>query len=354
MSLAQRYIRPEIAALAAYHVADARGLIKLDAMENPFTLPEPLRAELGARLAAVEMNRYPDPHGGGLKDKLRAAFAIPAEAEVILGNGSDELITLICQSLALPGAVLLAAEPSFVMYRMNAVFSDLSYVGVPLQADFTLDLPAMLTAIARHKPAVVFLSYPNNPTGPRYARSEVEAVLDAAPGLVVVDEAYTAFATDSFMAMAGKHPKLVVMRTLSKLGLAGIRLGYMAGPADWIGEFDKLRPPYNVNVLTQAAAHFALDNLAVFDDQAAILRSERQRLALACAAMAGVAVYPSEANFITVRVPDAPKAFDALKAAGILVKRLHGSHPLLDHCLRITIGTPAENDAVIAALPNCL
>lgn len=354
MSLAKDWVRPEIAALSAYHVPPADGMIKLDAMENPFALPEPLRAELAARLAAVEINRYPDPQGGGLKARLKQAFGIADQAEVILGNGSDELITLIAQALAKPGAALLAVEPSFVMYKMNAVFSGLRYVGVPLKADFTLDLPAMLDAIATHQPAVVFVSYPNNPTGPRYARAEVEAILDAAPGLVVVDEAYTAFATDSFMALAGKHPRLAVMRTLSKLGLAGIRLGYMAGPADWIGEFDKLRPPYNVNVLTQAAAHFALDHMDVFDAQAAILRDARARMLQAYAAMPGVAAYPSEANFITVRVPDAPKAFDGLKAAGILVKRLHGSHPLLEHCLRVTIGTPAENDAVIAALPNCL
>jgi histidinol-phosphate aminotransferase len=354
MSLARQYVRPEIAALSAYHVADASGLIKLDAMENPFPLPLALQAELAQRLAAVALNRYPDPHGGGLKEKLKAAFGIPDQAAVILGNGSDELITLICQALAKPGATLLSAEPSFVMYKMNAVFSGLQYVGVPLQHDFSLDLPAMLAAIAAHQPAVVFVSYPNNPTGPRYDRADVEAILDAAPGLVVVDEAYTAFADDSFMAMAGRHPKLVVMRTLSKLGLAGIRLGYMAGPVGWINAFDKVRPPYNVNVLTQAAALFALEHLTVFNEQAAILRTERARLAAALAAIPAVTVYPSEANFVTVRVPDADKTLAALKTAGILIKRLHGSHPLLDQCLRITIGTPDENNAVLAALPTSL
>jgi histidinol-phosphate aminotransferase len=354
MSLAQQYIRPEIAALSAYHVADASGMIKLDAMENPFGLPAALQTELVQRLSAAALNRYPDPHGGGLKARLKSAFAIPADAAVLLGNGSDELITLICQALAKPGATLLSAEPSFVMYKMNAVFSGLNYVGVPLRADFSLDRAAMLAAMAVHQPAAVFISYPNNPTGPRYERADAEAILDAAPGLVVVDEAYTAFADDSFMAMAGLHPKLVVMRTLSKLGLAGIRLGYMAGPADWIDEFDKVRPPYNVNVLTQATALFALDHVTVFNEQAAILRQERARLTAALSAMPGVTVYPSEANFVTVRVPDADQTFAALKQAGILIKRLHGSHPLLNHCLRLTVGTPVENDAVLAALPNCL
>ncbi|MGQ5522837.1 histidinol-phosphate transaminase [Chitinimonas sp. PSY-7] len=351
---AQDWVRPEIAALSAYHVADAAGLIKLDAMENPFPLPEPLQAELGQRLAKAALNRYPDPHGAGLQSKLKTAFAMPAEARVILGNGSDELITLICQALAKPGAKLLAAEPSFVMYKMNAVFSRLEYIGVPLKADFTLDLPAMLAAIGAHQPAVIFLAYPNNPTGPRYGRAEVEAILDAAPGMVVVDEAYSAFASDSFMDLAGRHPNLVVMRTLSKLGLAGIRLGYAAGPADWIAELEKVRPPYNINVLSQTAALFALDHLDVFKEQAALLCTERTRLAMGLKALPGMTVFASEANFITARVPDALRTFAAMKAAGILIKCLHGSHPLLEHCLRFTVGTPAENDSVLAALPNCL
>ncbi|WP_269533623.1 histidinol-phosphate transaminase [Chitinimonas sp. BJYL2] len=351
---ARDWVRPEIAALSAYHVADASGLIKLDAMENPFPLPADLQAELAQRLAGAALNRYPDPHGGALPQQLREAFAIPDGASLILGNGSDELITLICQALAKPGATLLAAEPSFVMYRMNAVFSGLRYVGVPLTADFALDLPAMLAAVEAEQPAVVFLAYPNNPTGPRYARADIESILAAAPGMVVVDEAYTAFADDSFMNMAGTHPKLLVMRTLSKLGLAGIRLGYMAGPADWIGELDKVRPPYNVNVLTQTAAQFALAHLSVFTEQAAVLRAERARLSAAMAALPGVTVFPSEANFVLARVPDAPRTFAALKAAGILIKNLHGGHALLANCLRFTVGTPDENSRVLAALPNCL
>ncbi|WP_024304367.1 histidinol-phosphate transaminase [Pseudogulbenkiania sp. MAI-1] len=347
---AQHLVRPEIAAMGAYHVADASGLIKLDAMENPYRLPERLRAELGQALADALINRYPDSHGGGLKQQLKDAFAIPAAAEVLLGNGSDEIITLVAQALAKPGAVMLAAEPSFVMYKMNALFSRLEYVGVPLRADFSLDLPAMLAAIERHQPAVVFLAYPNNPTGNRFPREDVLAVLDAAPGLVVVDEAYQAFADDSFMNLAGRVDNLLVMRTLSKLGLAGIRLGYAAGTPAWIAELDKVRPPYNVNVLTQAAAKVALKHMDVFDAQASELRRERARLAEALAQWPACTVYPSEANFLTVRVPDAPALFDYLRQQGILIKNLHGAHPLLAHCLRFTVGSPDENSAVLAAL----
>ena len=235
----RQLVRDEIAAISAYPVASADGYIKLDAMENPWPLPAELRQELARTLADVAVNRYPDPSGGTLKAQLKQAFAIPEPAEVLLGNGSDELITLVAQSLARPGAKLLALEPSFVMYKMNALFSGLDYVGVPLRSDFSLDLPATLAAIAEHQPAVVFVSYPNNPTGPRFARAEVEAICEAAPGLVVVDEAYQAFASDSFMNLAGLRDNLIVMRTLSKLGLAGIRLGYAAGPAAWIQELDR-------------------------------------------------------------------------------------------------------------------
>ena len=346
----RQLVRDEIAAISAYPVASADGYIKLDAMENPWPLPVELRQELARTLADVAVNRYPDPSGGTLKAQLKQAFSIPEPADVLLGNGSDELITLVAQTLARPGAKLLALEPSFVMYKMNALFSGLDYIGVPLRSDFSLDLPATLAAIAEHQPAVVFVSYPNNPTGPRFARAEVEAICEAATGLVVVDEAYQAFASDSFMNLAGLRDNLIVMRTLSKLGLAGIRLGYAAGPAAWIRELDKVRPPYNINVLTQAAARFSLRYLEVFNRQAAELCEERGRLAAGLARYAAVEAFPSEANFITIRVPDAPALYQHFKASGILIKQLHGSHPLLERCLRLTVGTPQENDAMLAAL----
>ncbi|TDR80603.1 histidinol-phosphate transaminase [Paludibacterium purpuratum] len=347
---AAHLIRPEILDMPAYPVADATGYIKLDAMENPFRLPAALRSELGRRLSDVLINRYPDPSGGGLKAQLAACFAIPPEAEVLLGNGSDEIITLITQALARPGAKLMAFEPSFVMYRLNAQFSRVDYVGIPLNADFSLDLPRVLAAIREHQPAVIFIAYPNNPTGSRFERADVEAILDAATGLVVVDEAYQAFASDSLMDLAGKVEHLLVMRTLSKIGLAGIRLGYAASTPAWIEAINKVRPPYNVNVLTQETARFVLEHHAVFDGQAQDLCRERARVAERLAGFAALTQFPSEANFITVRVPDADALHAFLKQAGILIKNLHGSHPLLDNCLRITIGAPEENDAVLAAL----
>lgn len=343
-------VRPEILGMNPYCVPHAADFIKLDAMENPYNLPHALRVELGELIANVDINRYPDASAQGVKAALKQAFAIPAEASVLLGNGSDEIIGLVTQALARPRAYVMALEPSFVMYRMNAIYSSMQYIGVSLKPDFSLDLPATLASVREYQPAVIFLSYPNNPTGPRFARQDMEAILDAATGLVVVDEAYRAFASDSFMSLAGKVPNLIVMGTLSKLGLAGIRLGYAAGGHDWVCELDKVRPPYNVNVLTQAVAEFALRHLHVFQEQAENLKQERARLMAALARFAGVEVFGSEANFVTIRVPDADGLFSYLKQQRILIKNLSGSHPLLENCLRITVGSHEENSMVLDAL----
>ena len=343
-------VRPEIRALTAYAVARADGMIKLDAMENPFGLPEPVRARIAAAVAAVPVNRYPDGGGVAVRAALRRFAGIPEHLGVLLGNGSDELIQVITSALARPGAVVLAPEPSFVMYRMNALFAGVRYVGVPLRADFGLDVDAMLAAIERDRPALVYLAYPNNPTGNLFAAEDVLRVVAAAPGLVVVDEAYHAFAGASFLPRVGEFPNLLLLRTVSKIGMAGLRLGYAVAPPAWIDELDKMRQPYNLNALTQAVAPLLLAETALLAEQAALICSERARLQDRIGCLPGVRMWPTQANFVLVRVPDAPRWFATLRDAGILVKNLHGWHPLLQHCLRITVGTPQENDALLAVL----
>ena len=343
-------IRPEVLAMAAYHVADARGMVKLDAMENPYRLPESLRAEVAKLAAEAALNRYPDPGGAELKRRLRAVMGVPEDMGLMLGNGSDEIIQVLTLALAQPGAVVMSVEPSFVMYRMLAVAAGLQYVGVPLQPDFTLDGDALLAAIERHRPALLWLAYPNNPTGNLFDRGQLERVLDAAPGVVVIDEAYHAFAGTSFLPELGRRPNLLVMRTLSKLGLAGLRLGFLAGPAAWLDEFDKLRLPYNVNVLTQRVCEAVLAHADVLDTQARALIEARGELSAALAAMPGVTVFPSAANFLLFRVAGAPAVFEGLKARGVLIKNLSGGHPLLADCLRVTVSSPEENRAFLDAL----
>lgn len=347
----EQLIRPEILRLNAYHVPDARGMVKLDAMENPYRLPSELGESLGELLAATPINRYPDPRALELKAVLRQSFAIPDGLDILLGNGSDELIQILTLALARPGATLLSVEPSFVMYRLIAEFCGMRYAGVSLTPDFALDEAAMLEAIAAHKPALVFLAYPNNPTGNAFDRGVIERIIRATPGLVVVDEAYHAFAGGlSFLDDVIRYDNLLVMRTVSKLGLAGLRLGYLVGAPGWIAEFDKLRLPYNVGVLTQKAARFALQNMAVLEHQAALIVAERARLAQALQAIEAVTVHDSVANFLLLRMRRAAAVFEGLKRRGVLVKNLDGAHPLLTDCLRVTVGTPDENGLFLEAL----
>ena len=343
-------VRPEIRAIDAYHVPPAAGLVKLDAMENPYDLPAALRERIARVVADVPVNRYPDGSGQAVVAALRTAYGIPEHLGVVLGNGSDELIQIITLALARPGAVMLAPTPTFVMYRNNALYAGMRFAGVDLTADFELDMPAMRAAIARERPALVFLAYPNNPTGNLFAPEHVREIITTAPGLVVIDEAYEAFAGTTFLQEIDTHPNVLVLRTVSKVGLAGLRLGYAVAARAWTDELQKLRPPYNVNALTQAVAPLVLAERALLDGQAAAIRSERERLGSALARLPGVAVWPSRTNFVLIRVPDANAWHAGLRGAGILVKNVHGTHPLLTECLRVTVGTPQENDALLAAL----
>jgi histidinol-phosphate aminotransferase len=353
-SVIERFIRQDVQSMHGYAIQPSAGMVKLDAMENPFRLPPALRTKLGERLAEVAINRYP----GSRIDDLRLALArhvgLPDGFGLILGNGSDELISLLAMACDVPGASILAPLPGFVMYEMSAKLQGLRFVGVPLRADFELDEAAMLAAMTEHQPALVYIAYPNNPTANLFDDAIVERLIEAAPGLVVIDEAYQPFASRSYIDRVTKHEHVLVMRTLSKFGLAGIRLGYMLGPKALIEQVDKVRPPYNVSVLNAEAALFALEHDHEFARQAGILRSERSRLIAALSAMPGVVPYPSEANMILTRVPDAAAIFAAMKARKVLVKNVSKMHPLLDNCLRLTVGTPEENDQMIEAMKASL
>ena len=343
----QELVRPEILALAAYHVAPSEGMVKLDAMENPYPLPPALRRELGEVLARVDLNRYPDPSAPKLRELLARKMAVPAGMELLLGNGSDDLIQVLSLALARPGAAVMFPAPTFVVYSMNAVFSGMRAVPVPLREDFSFDAGAFIKRMRAEKPALVFLAYPNNPTGVLYPEKDVLEVIRACPGLVVVDEAYHAFAGKSFMPRLPEFPNLLVLRTVSKLGLAGIRLGYLAGRPEWIAQFDKVRQVYNVNVLTHAAALFVLERLEVLEEQAALIRKDREELKKQLVKLKGMQVFPSAANFFLVRVPDADRTYEALRRQGVLVRNLH---PGIRNCLRITVGTPDENRILLTAL----
>lgn len=354
--LIERWVNPAVRQLTAYHVPDAAGLVKLDAMENPYTWPSSLLATWLDRLRHASVNRYPDPEGRELKARLRAYLDLPEGADLLLGNGSDELIQII--GIAVSGAdrVIVAPEPSFVMYRIVAEVLGFRYVSVPLRTpDFGLDVAALRAAIAEHRPAVLFLACPNNPTGNVFDRRDVEALLEAAPGLVVIDEAYFPFAGETWLRDLGRYPNLLVLQTLSKAGLAGLRIGMLAGAPAWLTELNKVRLPYNLNVLSQISAAFILEYADFLREQARQICLDRERLFGELQAIDGVQVWPSRANFLLFRSGrPAAEVHAALRRAGVLIKCLDGAHPLLADCLRVTVGTPGENEVFLNALHTLL
>jgi len=354
-----------VQSMHAYAIQHSVGMVKLDAMENPFSLSPALQALLGQRLAALAINRYPGSRIDDLRTALSRYVDLPQGYGLMLGNGSDELISLLAMVCAVPGAKVLAPEPGFVMYAMSAKLQGLPFVGVPLTANFALDEGAMSAAIAQHEPAIVYIAYPNNPTANLWDTQVIRRLIAQVRGyggLVVMDEAYQPFSSLSWLDEIRRDPAsnthVLLMRTLSKFGLAGARLGYMLAPTALLNEVDKLRPPYNVSVLNAECALFALEHADVFAAQAKTICEERTALTHALQAMPGVTPFPSDANMLLARFdgdPDtASRVFESLKAQKVLVKNVSKMHPLLTNCLRLTIGTPQENQQLLDALAVAL
>jgi histidinol-phosphate aminotransferase len=353
----KKLIRQDVQSMHAYAVQDSAGMVKLDAMENPHRLPAALQAELGRRLGALALNRYPDGRVNDLRAALASYAQMPDGFDIMLGNGSDELISLLALACDVPGAAIVSPVPGFVMYAMSAQLQGLKFVGVPLTPDFELDEAAMLAAIAEHKPSITYLAYPNNPTANLWDDAVIEKIVNAVGeqgGLVVMDEAYQPFASKSYAGRIARHSHVLLLRTLSKFGLAGVRLGYMIGSKALIAEIDKVRPPYNISVLNYECALFALEHREVFTAQAQEIRAQRAMLLEALGAMKNVKTWKSDANMILIRVPDAAKTFDGMQARGVLVKNVSKMHVLLVNCLRLTVGTGDENAKMLAALQDSL
>jgi histidinol-phosphate aminotransferase len=353
-----RTLRQDVQSMHAYAIQPSAGLVKLDAMENPFTLSPELQRELGERLGRAPINRYPSACVAQVIESLSHHVHLPPGCKLMLGNGSDELISLLTMACDMSGGSVLAPVPGFVLYEMAARLQGLPFVGVPLTERFELDEAAMLEAIEQHQPSITYIAYPNNPTANLFSEAVVEKIVAAVGaqerGLVVFDEAYQPFSSRTWMQKMARHPHVLVMRTLSKFGLAGVRLGYMAGPAALISEIDKVRPPYNISQLNAEATLFALEHTDEYARQAAILRDERDRLQSVLRALPGVTPFPSDANMILVRVPDSQRTFEGMKQRGVLVKHVAGLHPLLANCLRLTVGTPEENALMTEAFTSSL
>ncbi len=342
--------------MRAYRVANSQGLIKLDAMENPYPFPASLQDLWLNTLKKVELNRYPDPQATQLKQAFRETFAISTNLELLFGNGSDELIQLLILATAKPDAAILTVTPSFSMYKLIAEFIGVRVIEVPLLAEtFALQPDQVCKMIQKYNPALVFLACPNNPTGTLWSQEDVEKIVQQATGLVVIDEAYAPFASYSMIALVEKYSHTLMLRTLSKMGLAGLRLGWLAGAEEWLNELNKLRLPYNINALTQASAKFALNNISAFNEQAKLICEQRELLITAMQNINSIQVFPSEANFILFKTLNttADFVFKRLIENKIMIKNV-ANNDLLKNCLRVTVGTEKENKSFLAALKSSL
>ncbi|MFW5875228.1 MAG: histidinol-phosphate transaminase [Myxococcota bacterium] len=347
-----------LAPLRAYTVPPEAPPVKLDANESPWPLPPESREQLARTLAAVDLHRYPDPRASALREALCARIGGRPD-ELILGSGSDEIIALLMTTLGRPPggrsrAAVLYPEPTFVMFGLGARVHGLDPVPVPLGAQWQLDLPAMLGAVEREQPNLIFLASPNNPTGNAFDEASLRALVESAPGsLVVIDEAYAPFSGRTFGAWRARHPNLAVLGTLSKIGFAAARVGWIRMHPELAQEVDKARQPFNLNTLSQETARLALTELwPTLEDQIAAVVRERARLARALAEVPGLRVWPSDANFLLVQVRegDAGELARALRERHVGVRHFGEAHgPLAGH-VRITVGTPQENRRLLDAL----
>ena len=346
-------IKEEVLGQTAYPVDNTPCRIKLDANENPLAIPEQLRERFAALLASVPLNRYPEAGSLALAARFAAKFGVGAD-QLMLGNGSDELIQVLCTALARPGAEVMIPTPTFAMYRISALNAGLRVAAVPLDGAFDLDLEAMRARIGANRPALTFLAYPNNPTANCFSRVRIEAVLEESPGIVVVDEAYFHFSQKTFLPLLQRHDNLVILRTLSKVGLAAMRIGLLIGPAVLVHELNKVRLPYNLNSLSQAAAGFYLDEEEAFLQQAAEIRRWRGELYSDMETLPGVHPRPADANFIFFSCDfDTDRVYMALKKRGILIKNLSSPGPMQGF-MRVTVGTREENREFIEVFRDIL
>lgn len=349
-------VRDDIRALDAYKVPPNAPAIVLDANESPWPLSPEARAKMGAAVSAIAFHRYPEIEARTLRAALAARLQAAPE-ELVIGIGSDEVIGVLCTTLGKPGAKVLLPDPTFSMYAASARVAGMTPVKVPLDERFRIDRSAMLAAIAVEKPSLAFFATPNNPTANAFDRGDLEAIVRAMPdGLVVIDEAYGAFSSaGDFRDWVDRFPNVGTMGTLSKIGLAALRIGWIRVRAELAREMDKVRLPYDLPTPTQVLGALALSELAgELDAHVAKIVAERARLITALCARAGMDVYASDANFVLVGHPRAGEIHAGLEARGVRVRAFGAGHPRLGSHLRITVGTPAENDALLSALDAVL
>jgi len=341
----KKLIRPAIRSLKAYEAKEIPCRVKLDANESPYGFPEGLRS-----LKSIKTNRYPDPEAKALKRLISRDFGVKLQ-NILQGNGSDELIYYLIMTF---GGPVLYPVPTFSMYGIISQAVGEKRIEIPLDKEFDLNLEKILKEIKRQKPKLIFLSSPNNPTGNCFSSEKILKIIESTLSLsvVVVDEAYQPFSSrKGFLPLLKDYKNLVIMRTLSKIGLAGLRVGFLIADEEIINEANKVRLPFNLNSLSQSVATELLKNRKTMKSCINLIISEREKIFNELEKINGIQPYPSEANFILFRVKDADTAYKGLLKKGVLVRNMRG---VVDGCLRVTVGTPEENRIFLKALKEVI
>jgi len=347
MSFTKKWLRKDIQSISAYHVPNSDNFLKLDAMESPFVPNQDFQNEFTDFLSKVEINRYPNPTADEVEQSLRNLMGVDDSYGVLLGNGSDELIQILAMACGEKDSIM-SFSPSFVMYEMIAKFTRLNYLDSPL-IDFDINLKEALNLIETQKPKIIFIAYPNNPTGNLFNREKIETIIKSTDALVVLDEAYYAYSDDTFLNDIAKYENLVLLRTISKIGFAGVRLGLLIGSQEIVSELNKIRLPYNINSLTQAACRFLLNKKDYLQSHANLIVNERKKLIESLKKYKNIIVFPSQANFVLIKTEESEKFFNFLLEKKILIKNLSKMKGLKNY-LRITIGSQEDNSIFSSAL----
>ena len=343
----------KIKSLKAYHVETVENGIKLHANENPYPPSPELLKKILARFEKLNLNRYPDPDCKTLKEAISTRIGVPTN-QLVIGNGSDELIQNLMQVFCNEGDTIAFPDPTFAMYAITAKGMGLKVHTFPLNDNWDFKVTPLIEKLNASHARIVFISYPNNPTGNCFSRTEIQKLVENFEGIVVLDEAYYDFSGQSFLSQMKDHNNLVILRSLSKIGLAGLRVGYGIFPSTLVNEINKVRLPYNSNSISQIGATELMNNFETVQKQINSIKEERTRLLDELAKIKSITAFPSDANFILFKAShDGESIYRNLIKNGVLVRNL-GAHPRLKNCMRVTIGTKAENDQFLNRLTKAI
>jgi histidinol-phosphate aminotransferase len=343
----------KVKSLKAYHVETVEEGIKLHANENPYPPSPELTKKILARIEKLDLNRYPDPDCKILKEAISTRIGVPKN-QLVIGNGSDELIQSLMQVFCNEGDTVAFPDPTFAMYAITAKSMGLNVHTFPLNDNWDFEADPLVEKLVASHARIVFISYPNNPTGNCFSRTEIQKLVENFKGIVVLDEAYYDFSGKTFLNQMKDHNNLVILRSLSKIGLAGLRVGYGIFPSTLADEINKVRLPYNSNSVSQIAATELMNNFDMVQKQIDSIKEERIRLLNELDKIKSITAFPSDANFVLFEASkNGESVFRKLIENGVLIRNL-GAHPRLKNCMRVTIGTKAENDQFLDRLTKAI